>query len=349
MRTHQKTKKSKKWIVIILALLVVAAIIGLLAVNLSGDPVDESDNTKVSIVVSEGASTEVIGDSLQKEGLIKSTFMFKLKSKLAGNDGKYKPGVYSLSKSQSMEKMMNIIISGESEIARFTIPEGYTLEQTMDVIVEAGLTTKEEFLDEVKNGDFDYTFIKDLPSGDKRLEGYLYPDTYEVYKNASAHSIIDKMLARFDNLVTPEDYDKAEKMDYSMNEIVIIASLIERETRVEDERAKVASVIYNRLDDGMKLQIDAAVQYALGETKERLLYSDLEIDSPYNTYKIAGLPVGPICSPRIESIKAALNPADTDYLYYVMAPQLDGTHNFSETAAEFEKNKAAYKEAMNNK
>ncbi len=350
MRTHQRKRKknNKLWILIIVAVVIIAVIIAVVAINSAGGPVDKSNNNKVSVVVEEGATTESIGDALEEKGVIGSTFIFKIKSKMAGNDGKYQPGVYSLSPSQSMTEIMDIIVSGKSDVARFTIPEGYTTEQTMDVIVKKGLVTEEEFMDEVENGDFDYRFLSDSPSGPTRLEGYLYPDTYEVYKNATAHDIIDRMLSQFNALVTDEDYDRASELGMDMREIVTIASLIERETKVADERAKVASVVYNRLDIGMKLQIDASIQYILDEPKEHLLYSDLAIESPYNTYLNAGLPPGPICSPRIECIEAALHPEDTKYIYYVMKPELDGSHNFSETAAEFEKNKAAYKDAVNN-
>jgi UPF0755 protein len=154
------------------------------------------------------------------------------------------------------------------------------------------------------------------------------------------------MLAQFDKLFTEEYYGKAEALGLSINEVVTIASLRERETRVPEERALVASVIMNRLNVGMPLQIDATVQFALGENKERLSYADLEVDSPYNTYKIEGLPPGPICSPRIESIEAALNPADTNYIYYVLKPELDGRHNFTNSYDEFLRFKDAYTKAI---
>ena len=130
-----------------------------------------------------------------------------------------------------------------------------------------------------------------------------------------------------------------------INEVMTIASLIERETMVDSEKAKVASVIYNRLEIGMKLQIDATVQYAMGESKQFLTYKDLEIESPYNTYQIDGLPPGPICSPGEASIKAALYPEDTDYIYYVLSAAKDGTHKFAKTGAEFQKYKQEYKNA----
>lgn len=348
MRERSNRKKKKPWILIIVAVVVVVAIVAVIGFNMSVGPVDSGDETKISVVIEEGYSTEMVGDALKEKELITNVTVFKLKSKLEGYDGGYQPGVYSLSKSQSMEEVMAVIVSGKSDVARFTIPEGYTTEQTMGVLVDAQLVTEDDFMDEVLNGDFDYKFLAGTPDDETRLEGFLYPDTYEVYRNATAHDIIDRMLSHFDELVTDEHYAKAKDLGMSIKDIVTMASLIERETKISDERAKVASVIYNRLDKNMKLQIDAAIQYILDEPKEHLLYSDLKVDSPYNIYQHEGLPPGPICSPRIECIDAALNPDDTNFIYYVMAPALDGTHNFSETAAEFEKNKAAYKDAIAN-
>lgn len=345
---EKSNKKSKKWILIIVAVVVVAAIVAVIGLNNMGKPVDPKSKNKVSVTVEKGQSTEGIGESLHEKGLINSVFSFKLKSKMAGNDGKYQPGVYSLSKSQSIDEMMNVIVSGKSDVTRFTIPEGYTTEQTKNALVKTELVTEESFWDAVEDTELDYEFLKDAPNDERKLEGFLYPDTYEVYKNATADDIIHRMLAQFDSLFSDEFYKRAKELNMSVRDIVTIASLIERETKVPDERAKVASVIYNRIDKGMYLQIDATIQYILDEPKEHLLYSDLKIESPYNTYLYDGLPPGPICSPRLDSIKAALYPDKTDYLYYVATPELDGTHNFSATAAEFEKNKAAYKKAVAN-
>ena len=342
-------KKKKPILLIIVAVIVVAAIVAVLGFNMAGAPVDSNDESKISVVIDEGSSTEDIARILNEKGLISSVGIFKFKSKLGGYDGSYQPGVYSLSVSQPMEDIMAVIASGKSDIVRFTIPEGYSTEQTVQVLVNAQLVTKKEFMDEIQNGKFDYKFLKDAPDDKTRLEGFMYPDTYEVYRNGTAHDIIDRMLSRFDELFTDEYYDRAKELNMNVRDIVTIASLIEWETKIADEREKVAGVIYNRLEKNMKLQIDAAIQYILDEPKEHLLYSDLEVDSPYNTYRNYGLPPGPICSPRIDCIHAALNPAQNDYIYYVMAPELDGTHNFSVSASEFEKNKAAYKDAIGDK
>jgi UPF0755 protein len=307
-------------------------------------PMDAADAAKVSVTIKEGAGTSAIADVLKEAKLIRNKTLFRLKSKADGFDGRYKAGVYALARDMSMQQIMEALETGaKAETNRFTIPEGLTATQTADALEKAGLVLAADFLAEAETGDFgEYRFLE----GVFDLEGFLYPETYDVYADATARDLIDRMLSHFDKLFTEECYGKAEAMGLSVREIVTIASLIERETRAPEERALVASVIVNRLDKGMPLQIDATVQYALGEQKERLSYADLEIDSPYNTYKIAGLPPGPICSPRIECIEAALNPADTDYLYYVLRPELDGRHNFAKSYEAFLKFKDAYMKAI---
>jgi UPF0755 protein len=239
--------------------------------------------------------------------------------------------------------MEDLVKGVKAETLRFTVPEGLTVAQTAETLAGTGLGDARDFLAAAVAGNFNgYRFL----DGAADLEGYLYPETYDVYSDASARDVIDRMLKQFDRLFTEEYYGKAEASGLSVAEVVTIASLIERETRVPEERALVASVIMNRIAMGMPLQIDATVQYALGEQKDRLSYEDLEIDSPYNTYKIEGLPPGPICSPRIECVEAALNPADTDYLYYVLRPELDGRHNFATGYDEFLRFKDAYLKAI---
>jgi UPF0755 protein len=308
-------------------------------------PVDADDAQGVSVTIPQGSNTRAIAGILEEAGLIRSEMLFRVKSKLDGREESYKAGVYTFTRDMGMRRIMADLVEGvKAETKRFTIPEGLTVEQTAETLAEAGFVDATEFLTEAATGDFSaYRFLEGAAGG---LEGYLYPETYDVYADATSRDFIERMLSQFDKLFTEECYSKAEAMGLSVNEVVTIASLIERETRVPEERALVASVIRNRMEKGMPLQIDATVQYALGEQKERLTYADLEIDSPYNTYKIPGLPPGPICSPRIECVEAALNPADTEYLYYVLRPELDGRHNFTKSYDEFLKFKDAYMKAI---
>ena len=333
---------------IVLAFLVIVTIVlAFIALNfLSVFKPVSSDTNAVTVEIPKGSSTTYIAITLKEKNLIKNAYAFKVLSKIKKYDGKYKAGLYSLSPSMTPENMMKIIAGGKSDVVKLTVPEGLTLSQIADKLNALGICSQQEFFNEIENGKFDYKFVKGLPDGQNRLEGFLYPETYFVYKNASAHDCIDKMLAQFDSLFTDDYYKKAKEMNLSVLEVVTVASLIERETSAASEGGKVASVIYNRLSVGQPLGIDATIQYALPAHKDRLNYEDLKVDSPYNTYKNKGLPPGPICSPGIAAINAALNPEDTDYFYYVLSPNNDGTHNFSNSYTEFLVNKKKYKESL---
>jgi len=198
----------------------------------------------------------------------------------------------------------------------------------------------------MENRSFDYAFMNGLPSGSDRLEGFLFPETYEIYVSATAHDIVDKMLSQFDKVFTEDCYKRAEELGMSVRDIITIASIIEREARIDEDRSLVASVIYNRLDINMSLQMCSTVQYILGDPKAVLSTADTQIDHPYNTYQNPGLPPGPICSPGEASIMAALYPADTDYIYFVVSEKLDGSHAFSSNYNQFLKDKEAYQNAL---
>lgn len=333
---HYGKRRSRAIPIIIAVLVVILAGGGGFAVymNQSGKPVMPDSTDTVSVNVTTGTGTRGIARLLTEKGLIRSPGAFELQSAFKGYKGKYKAGDYLLSPGMSMEKIMDTIASGHVNTVRFTIPEGYDIRRITDKLSSEGLIHPETFAKELQTGTFDYPFLKNAPSGPNRLEGFLYPETYDVFVNASEHDIIDRMLSQFNKEFKPEYYDQAKKMGLTVNQLITVASLVEREAKVDSERPLIASVIYNRLDQKMKLQIDATVQYALGDQKARLYNKDLKIDSPYNTYKIQGLPPGPICSPGIKSIEAALNPAKTDYLYYVASPKLDGTHRFTNSGKE---------------
>ncbi len=330
-------------IVILVIILVITTRVFLLFRAMQ-QPADRNDKSTVSVKIEKGSTTTGIAELLDKKGLISSLPAFQLKSRL--DHAEYKAGTYDLSPSMTMDEIEKILVEGRSNenTVEVTIPEGYNLKQIAERLEDKGLCDAEDFLEETENGKFDYGFMDDMLTDEHRLEGFLYPDSYQFFENVEVHQIIDKMLARFD-----EVYKKAKKganedivSDYSQMEIVTVASLIEREARLDSERADVASVIYNRLDKNMKLQIDATVQYALGNVKERLYNSDLKVQSPYNTYLNEGLPPGPIASPGKASIKAALQPNETDYLFYVVSAKGDGSHNFAVTDSEFAKYKQEY-------
>jgi len=310
-------------------------------------PVDPSDTTQVSVTIPEGSSTAAIASILKDNGVIKNAYFFRIYCQRMGYDGQFKYGNYTFSKSMSVDDIAGVIMKGTlASTKRFTIPEGLTIKQVGQSLEEQGIITADAFNDEVQNGVFDYQFLADCPAGPERLEGFLYPETYEVYSDATAHDVVDKMLAQFDALFKPEYYDKAKEMNMSVLQVVTMASILEREALLQDERPVMAGVFYNRLAQGIPLGSDATIQYILGEQKDFLTYADTEIDSPYNTYMYTGLPPGPICNPRIESIEAALYPDNNDYIYFVLSDALDGTHKFSVDYNEFLKNKDAYYKAV---
>ena len=223
------------------------------------------------------------------------------------------------------------------------IPEGFTVEQTASKVEKdtEGSVTEEEFLTAARAGGYDYDF---LSSADGNLEGFLFPKTYEVTSETTARGVVKKLLEQYGLETESLDWSRAQQLGVTPYEVLIVASLIEEEAKVPEHRPLIASVIYNRLRKNMKLGIDATVQYALGEWKQELTYSDLEVDSPFNTYRIAGLPPAPICSPGFESIRAALYPAQTDYIYYILTGA-DGRHSFTADYAQFMR----WKEERNSK
>lgn len=302
------------------------------------------ENGTIIVVIPEDASSREVSKILYEKKLIKSPFIFNLYTRFKGLDARLKAGNYEFLPPLSLREIVDQLIKGQPEIVKVTVPEGLTIRQIAELLAEKGLVAQESFLKEAAQGIFDYPFLADLPGGPERLEGYLFPDTYHLSKNISAHDIIDLMLKRFSREMASLDYERrAHQAGLTLREALIIASLVEKEAKVDEERPVIAGVILNRLRKGMPLQIDATVQYALGGNyRPRLYYKDLEVDSPYNTYKITGLPPSPIASPGRASLLAVVDADSTDYLYYVARP--DGTHAFARTLAEHNANKRRYQQ-----
>jgi len=321
-------------------------------------PVDPSSDTEWTIEIPEGSSTSDIARILRTNGLLRdglfmgriSDYVFADHSKRQEYEGLFKYGEFILMKSMSVDEMMQEIMSGSvaANTLSFTVPEGYTTKQIARLLDSNGIVSEADFFDEIQNGVFDYDFLVDCPPGFDRLEGFLYPETYEVYANATAHDVIDKMLSQFDSLFkNPEYYDRAMQMGMTVREVVTMASIIEREAAHSDELPIMAGVFYNRIAQGIRLESCATIQFILGEPKEFLTNEDTQIDSPYNTYLIEGLPPGPICSPGIKAITSALYPAEHDYLFFVLSADLSTrSHVFSASYEEFLRNKDAYYAAV---
>ncbi|MEG0292209.1 MAG: endolytic transglycosylase MltG [Anaerovoracaceae bacterium] len=331
----------KKGILIIIIILLVC---GGAFWYLSG-PVDGKNNQLQIVQIEQGSGSNAIAAKLKEEGLIRNTMIFKINSKLFGYDGKYKAGSYGLKKSMSMKEQMQLIVDGKTTGKIFTIPEGNSIEKNIKIFESKDIITSKEFLNEVANGKFDYEFLRDAPKGATRLEGFLYPDQYQVSLDPSAHEVIDIMLKRFDNIFTEEYYKKAKELNLSVHQVMTVASIVEKEARTDEDKAKVASVIYNRLKVNMPLQMDSILAYIHKEDKIKASLEDTKVDSKYNPYKNKGLPPGPICSPGKASIEAALNPAKSKYIYFVASEKLDGTNVFSVTYEEFLKDKAKFDKA----
>lgn len=300
--------------------------------------IDPEDRIVVNIPL--GSSTDDIVNILKKEGIIKYPVIYKIISNLEGFDGKYKCGNHILSENLKHTDIMKILIKNP-EAVKVTFPEGYTFGQITDKLDRLKLIDFHKFEQTAETEDYDYKALKDIPDRrDPDLEGYLFPDTYEFDSRTGEKEIIRRMLKRFDDIFKPEYYEKAKKLEMSVDDIVILASIIEKEARVADERAMISGVFYNRLkgDDSVpnKLESCATIQYIFyrneGKIKEVITNEDIDIDNPYNTYKYEGLPPGPICCPGKASLEAALNPAKHDYYYFVTKG--DGTHHFSKTLNE---------------
>ncbi len=294
---------------------------------------------KATIVVAENFTIDDVADSLKEGGIIQYPILFKLFAGFSHASEKIDPGEYEISSQLDYRAIVTHLQRGAAEAAttKLTIPEGKTVKQTFKMLEEAKVCTVAELEEYAKNGELDYSFLSpDKLGSDTRLEGFLFPDTYEFYEEASPKYTIEKFLDNFKRRITEEMYAQAGEMGRSFDEILTVASMIEMEAASDAERPRIASVIYNRLNSSSfgYLQIDATVQYALGERKDKLSYDDLAVDSPYNTYTNKGLPPGPIANPGLASIKAALNPESTSYYYYAL--RKDGTHKFFTNYSEFE-------------
>jgi len=295
------------------------------------DALNKIEANAKEIVIPKGSTVKSISKILKDENMIKDSFVFELYCKINEKSDKIKAGKYRISNSMEVPEIVEVLVSGKALIdtVRFTIPEGYNLAQIVDKINSLGVVSSESINEALKAGRYEYEFIEQIPDRENKLEGYLFPDTYEIYRDTTAEAIIKKLLGRFDDVFTEEFRKRAEELNMSIDQVVTLASIIEREARLDKERKTISGVFHNRLKKKMLLQSCATVQYLLKEPKEELLYEDLEIDSPYNTYKYAGLPPGPIASPGLASIEAALYPEDTDLLYFFALD--DGSHVFTKT------------------
>lgn len=301
-------------------------------------PVAPGDKTQIDVIVPDNSNARQIAVLLKQKNLIHSESVFLTFARRDHLDSQLKAGHYRFSRSQSVQEMARIIAAGRVATNTLTIPEGFTVAQIGELLVSRHICTSEQWTAALQK-DYDYEFLTQ-ETGPHRLEGFLFPDTYSMPDDVSPEQVIDLMLKNFENIWKQNFAAQASRKNMDVHKTVVVASMIEREARLGSERKTIAGVIYNRLNQNMPLQIDATVVYALGRHKDMVTYRDLEVDSPYNTYKYAGLPPGPISCPGQASLEAALNPEKHSYYYYVAKG--DGSHYFSKTYAEHLQAKQKY-------
>ena len=277
----------------------------------------------VRVNVPPGSTFRAAVDSLAASGIVRRPTFFRFYAKLTGRDGALKAGTYRIQRGASWSHVLDVLTDGKGLTHTVTVPEGYSagaisllLERVLDVPA-----------DSVQAAISDTTWLEELNVPVTTVEGYLFPDTYTFADGTSAREAVGTMIRRFEQVWKPEWDSRLQELAMSRHDIVTLASIVEKEARLAEERPVIAAVYHNRLRDRMLLQADPTVQYALGRvTYQRLFYKDLAIDSPYNTYKYVGLPPGPIASPGEASIVASLYPAQVPYKFFVAYP--DGHHEF---------------------
>ncbi len=316
-------QRAKKWI----ALWVVLLLIG--CVFLLGYAIRPIDNqVAVAIVfVPKGASFREIVDILNQAGMVRNKPLFMLLSLFKGVARSIKAGEYELATSMSPWEVTDKLARGKIKIRRVTIPEDFALKQIVDLLVAEDLVSEKDFISVTT----DPVFLVSLNIDACSAEGYLYPDTYDFNRGMAPQEIVRIMVNQLWKKVTPEMIERANGLGLTTTEFVTLASLIGKETGYKEEKARVSAVFHNRLKKGMRLQSDPTAVYSLDTHRSVVRRKDLDNDTPYNTYKIRGLPPGPIANPGIDSLHAALNPAPANYLYFVS--NNDGTHKFSSNLA----------------
>jgi len=350
--TGQRRSGKRLWLrlaaIALAAVLFVAGIALGAAAYVAGalKPVEAAEEA-VLVEIPGGMSSSAIAELLERQGLIRDAFVFRMYLRYKGEGHRFQAGRYEIRPGTAPDDIIAMLNAGDTvpeETLRLTVPEGWTVEQIADSLAALGLD-KARFLELAASPErFPDTKTADIPQDERlryALEGYLFPETYDFPLDSGEQDIVARMLDELDRKLSslPEGWEKRlDELGISFHQMMTIASLIEREVAVDSERALVAGVIYNRIRQNMPLQIDATVLYAMGEHKDVVLEKDLQVDNPYNTYRYPGLPPGPIASPGLKSIEAALYPESTNYLYYVTKKDGSNEHLFAETYEEHLKN-----------
>lgn len=342
MIKHSKKegRRGRLWLKIVAGVVVwsiLAAIVWVIASSSIGHKAPRP--REVTVSVRKGMTTAQIARLLSDKGIVESALTFKVYMSVNGADRAVQPGSYRLKTGMLYSRLLDKLMAGPpKKMFTLLVPEGFTLDQVTTRLAKLTGRSKEEFDAAAKGETIKGYDFKDLPLGTTSLEGYLFPKTYVMDAKWSPKQMISRLLSQFETETALLDWSFARQKGLSKKDIITIASLIEGEAKVPEERSLVAAVIYNRIQRNMPLQIDASVQYAMPERKDVLTYNDYKYPSPYNTYLQPGLPPGPIANPGLDAIKAALAPAQVDYVYYVLTSP-DGHHTFTSNYTEFLKAK----------
>lgn len=340
-RSHMHVTRRTPFLKVVAFLIVLALALGFIAYrqyqgavgyNLNPD----SDN-RVTVTVLKGSSADDVANLLMEKQLIQSPFFFKLYLRFNGVAGKLKAGKFVMQENFDLPQLVDALVSGKSNEVSVTLLEGWTAQQIGNELESDDLTTADKFMECVKAC---HPKSNILPA-DKSAEGFLYPDTYFVDPSTySDASFVSRLVNTLESKLTAEDLEAIKKSKHNLYEIVTMASIVEREERSDSERPTVAGILWKRFDNGIGLGADATILYALGRTKGGLTYDELQTDSPYNTRKYRGLPPTPISNPHLSSIRAAIYPKDSPYMYYLHDSQ--GLVHYGKTLEEHNENKRRY-------
>lgn len=335
-------KKKKKGKILLLIILII--LIGYFWYSYTLNTPVSGDNQIKQFVIKPGWGSTKISQELKNSGLIRSPLVFQFYTWQRGINNRLQDGEYYLSKNLSIKEISQILSRGAGVTKEITLTfiEGWNNKDYAKYLSDQGIAKSEDFFAMIqKKADWwnNYDFLVAKPK-DLDLEGYLFPDTYRVYRDASIREIIQKMLDNLAKKLTPELKQEITRQNKSINDIITLASILEKEVSTDSDRKLVADIFYKRLEAGMPLQADSTVNYASGKSVTQASADDLKIDSPYNTYKYKGLPPGPICNPGLSAIEAAIYPTKNDYWYFLTTP--DGKVIYSKTHDEHVAAKAKY-------
>lgn len=331
--------------ILVFSLISIAAVSAISIIRDLERPLDSSKTAMVIFEIKPGERVQDIADNLEKSGIIRGSDYFKLYLWKAASGSKLKAGQYELSPSMTLEQIAAILTAGESGLksneTKVAIPEGKSNAEVLFLLKEADAIPENADFADMDLSIGSYGFLADKPE-DADLQGFLFPDTYNFFKDSSLEEVTAKMLEEFDSKLTMEMRKDIEAQGKGIYETIILASIIEKEAGNKEEMPLISSVFHNRLEIGQALQSDATINYVTSAGRAMPTSEDLEVESPYNTYKYPGLPPTPICNPGIEAIRAAIYPAETDYYYFLTTQDGEQKTYFSKTYEEHLANKARY-------